>query len=244
MATNYKKKNMNSRNGRGIGSLMLAFVAFILGYLISTIFNLSSLGDWVNKNLLSQKVTEHKAKAPNQQAQLPKPKFEFYTLLAKDNAGRPVAQLPVAKAETTVSAKDDSTANAKTDSTLALNSDTLRKPPPSHAAPIDLTITQNLPLHEPLVAADKTAKQMSQAINNAEHFIVQVASFRNRYEAEKMKAALVLRGFDVYISSSNQQGTWHRVVIGPFTSRTQAQKAQLAFARRQHIMGMIRKMDV
>jgi cell division protein FtsN len=82
------------------------------------------------------------------------------------------------------------------------------------------------------------------AHDNHDAYLVQVGSFRNMREAERMKAMLVMKGFDVHIASAIQQHVnWYRVIIGPFSSRIEAQQAQGAFARREHVMGMIRKMD-
>ena len=54
-----------------------------------------------------------------------------------------------------------------------------------------------------------------------------------------------MKGFDVSVASVIQgTGSWHRVIMGPFASRTAAVQAQLLVAKSERIMGMIRKMDV
>lgn len=230
MAKNYGKKTMGRRNSSGVGSLMLAFVAFVFGYLIATVFDMNQLSGWVNTHMLAQQVAQSPTKPVSQQAQLPKPKFEFYTLLAKGQVGQPLPEAPVAQTAQAV----PSTEPVHVASSHA----------PSVSAPLDLTVTQKLPLHEPLVAVQPGNKPIAVAAITTDKFLVQVGSFKNLREAEKMKASLVMKGFDVTISSSNQQQmSWYRVIIGPFESRTQAQKAQLAFARSEHIVGMVRKMD-
>ncbi|MDP3705600.1 MAG: SPOR domain-containing protein [Legionellaceae bacterium] len=230
MAKNYGKKTMGRRNGSGVGSLMLAFVAFVFGYLIATVFDMNQLSGWVNTHVFAQQTVQSPEKPASQQAQLPKPKFEFYTLLAKEQVGRPLPQAPVAQTAQAIQPTADPVHVASSR--------------PSSTAPLDLTVTQKLPLHEPLVAVQQDNKPTAVAANTTDKFMVQVGSFKNLREAEKMKASLVMKGFDVTISSTNQQQiSWYRVIIGPFDSRTQAQKVQLAFARSEHIMGMVRKMD-
>lgn len=77
-----------------------------------------------------------------------------------------------------------------------------------------------------------------------ETYLVQVASFRRLNEAERLKAALLLKGINVNIHAAVQQGVqWYRVVMGPFASRQQAQQAQQFFSKREHTLGMIRRMD-
>ncbi|WP_019218251.1 SPOR domain-containing protein [Legionella tunisiensis] len=81
--------------------------------------------------------------------------------------------------------------------------------------------------------------------NSKESYLLQLASFKNKQEAERLKAALTLKGFDVHVAmSSQQQGNWFRVILGPFHSRGDAEKARMSIARSERITGMIRKMDV
>ncbi|MDP3561121.1 MAG: SPOR domain-containing protein [Legionellaceae bacterium] len=227
MATKYGKKNMGRRSSNGIGSLMFAFVAFIFGYLLATAFDINQLSGWVNTHILA-KAPSSPTRPVVQQAEVPKPKFEFYTLLAKGQNGQPPVEL-APSSQSQVAA-----VNAPQQVAVV--------PAASTVVPIDLTVTQKLPLHEPLIANGQQPK--SAPVIAGERYMIQVGSFKNVREAEKMKISLVMKGFDVNISTTNQQQmNWYRVIIGPFRSRSDAQKAQLAVARSEHIMGMIRKMD-
>lgn len=50
---------------------------------------------------------------------------------------------------------------------------------------------------------------------------LQVASFRSTDDADALRAELILLNLDVEISTVNNQGMlWHRVMVGPFLSRT------------------------
>ncbi|GAB2903887.1 SPOR domain-containing protein [Microbulbifer echini] len=71
-------------------------------------------------------------------------------------------------------------------------------------------------------AAEKTKKQV---------FILQAASFREAAEAERLRAQLTLANLDVKVeSASDSRGTWHRVLVGPFSNRSRMAKARQILA--------------
>lgn len=214
MAGHYKKRNAPRRSGNMSGQLLLVLAVFIAGYMSASFCDIASLTQWINAHFLAKNSTQLIIKPNLQQAQLPKPKFEFYTLLANERVAgiTPATSLPTA------------------------------------VLPV-----KALPLHAPLAptAVLATAKpapvltaQKAPVSTSKDNYLVQVASFKSMQEAERMKVSLVMKGFDVKIATINQQQVnWYRVIIGPFSSRSQAQQAQLVFSRREHIMGMIRRMD-
>lgn len=56
---------------------------------------------------------------------------------------------------------------------------------------------------------------------------VQVGSFRERKEADRLRASLALGGFESSIRTMNAaDGTWHRVLLGPFRGREAAEAAR------------------
>lgn len=56
-------------------------------------------------------------------------------------------------------------------------------------------------------------------------YILQVASFKNRPDAEELKARIAFTGQIAYIQSIDVNGTeWHRVRVGPFDSSREADK--------------------
>ncbi|SDS90272.1 SPOR domain-containing protein [Pseudomonas oryzae] len=58
-------------------------------------------------------------------------------------------------------------------------------------------------------------------------FVLQAGSFASREQAESTRARLILLGQDARIESGKVgDKTWHRVVVGPFASRPQADAAQ------------------
>ena len=63
---------------------------------------------------------------------------------------------------------------------------------------------------------------------------VQVGSFREKKEADRLRAELALGGFETSIrTATTATGTWHRVTLGPFRGReaAEAAKARVRTAR-------------
>jgi len=56
-------------------------------------------------------------------------------------------------------------------------------------------------------------------------YILQIASFKNRSDAEELKARIAFSGQIAFIQSIDVNGTqWHRVRVGPFDSSREADK--------------------
>jgi cell division protein FtsN len=62
-------------------------------------------------------------------------------------------------------------------------------------------------------------------------YILQAASFRDVAEAEKLRAQLTLANLDVQVeTASDSRGTWHRVLVGPYSNRSQVASARETLA--------------
>ncbi|QIL90848.1 SPOR domain-containing protein [Microbulbifer harenosus] len=62
-------------------------------------------------------------------------------------------------------------------------------------------------------------------------YILQAASFRDKEEAERLRAQLMLANLDVKVeSATDSRGTWHRVLVGPYTNRSKVAKARSILA--------------
>ncbi|MDF1684670.1 MAG: SPOR domain-containing protein [Legionellaceae bacterium] len=170
----------------------LIVLGFVLGYIFSWFFSPVLVTNWFKTHFGQSSVVKN---SDVDIAALPKPKFEFYTLLTQE------------------------------------------KSQPSKQAPPPAAKTQ------PLVAAPVIAKTVE--INKHQKpYVLQLASFQRREDAEQMLAGLVMRGFEANIKTITQQGAaWHRVVMGPFSSKIQAEKAQGAIAQSERISGIIRRME-
>lgn len=62
-------------------------------------------------------------------------------------------------------------------------------------------------------------------------YILQAASFRDASEAEKLRAQLMLANMEVSVEkASDSRGTWHRVLVGPYTTRSRMANARETLA--------------
>lgn len=66
----------------------------------------------------------------------------------------------------------------------------------------------------------------------AYNYVLQAGSFRNANEANQQRAEVMLLGLDATIETTvNTSGnTWHRVIVGPFRSRSQLNSARSKLA--------------
>jgi len=72
-----------------------------------------------------------------------------------------------------------------------------------------------------------TPTTQSQPTSQNKQYLLQVASFRNSKDADKLKATLLLNGFDVEVQQATINGQqWNRVYIGPYKQLQTAQKDQ------------------
>lgn len=59
------------------------------------------------------------------------------------------------------------------------------------------------------------------------HYILQAGSFKTSKDADRRRAELLLLGLEAKIEAVEANGdTWHRVYVGPFTSRSKLSKAR------------------
>lgn len=236
MAKDYGKKRSNQRRGGGIKQLMVVLLAFICGYLSAAIYDFKHLSVWLQQQILAKGSTTIPSK-PNMQAQLPKPKFEFYTLLANDGTTHTIQAVehptvPTPTTPTPAATETPVASVAKAASTTAQNNLTAVKPSIQVPAPVVAAVP--LPAKKTIATPTAATKEL---------FLVQVAAYRNRQDAEHLKAALALKGFSVSVAAVAQQHvTWFRVLIGPFSNKAQALKAQSDLAKSAHVTGMLRKM--
>lgn len=134
----------------------------------------------------------------------PKPKFEFYTIL-------PELEVPVPD-------------QPSGDTRQASVPPALQTPPP----PLQGTVapgaagapTQPLPAPQPLPPVAPPA-------SSGGRYILQAGSSRNGADAERLRASLALQGMVAQVQPVNINGeTWHRIRVGPFGSRADADAAQ------------------
>ncbi len=77
-------------------------------------------------------------------------------------------------------------------------------------------------------------------------YLLQVASFKSATEAEQVRAELTLLNLSARIeqSEAKEGNTWHRVIVGPFATRSQLAKAKdTLISNRYDAMLLKRKRD-
>lgn len=215
MAKDYDRRRPVKQKTATSGQLMLFIASFFCGYLVATVFDFSSLSTWVKSNILAETTANQSGtKVAVKKEEPPKPKFEFYTLLAKEQKSPSLAQHKTIRPSTSSSVQTK-TADKLTDL--------------SKAAPVEIKVSE--------------AKSVLPTNLKKEAYLIQIAAFRNRQDAEQLKIKMTLKGFDVIVTNPRQASDWYRVVVGPFASKDDAEKTRLQLAKLEHINGMIRKMD-
>lgn len=64
------------------------------------------------------------------------------------------------------------------------------------------------------------------AVNPGEYYLLQAGSFRQREDAERLRASLLLTGLQASVSEVNlSSGRWHRVNVGPYYQTADLQSA-------------------
>jgi cell division protein FtsN len=132
----------------------------------------------------------------------PKPKFEFYTIL-------PELEVPV----------PDQPAGETRQATVP---PALQTPPPALPGTPAPGATgappPALPPAQPLAPP---------AASGAGRYILQAGSSRSAADAERLRASLALQGMAAQVQPVTVNGeTWHRIRVGPFASRAEADAAQ------------------
>ncbi len=91
---------------------------------------------------------------------------------------------------------------------------------------------QIVPATETIGDADKVADTPASNIE----YILQVGSFPNQGEADKLRAQLILLNLDAHIESVeiHKGEIWHRVVVGPFDSQEKLATARSSLVNNQY----------
>lgn len=189
---------------------------------------------------------ESAASQPAKPATPPRPKYEFYEELTKASpppltGSQPtpeqVQAVEAARAQALLEGRTPPprlvvapTATAPTTATAPATAALTAAPKPAPAqVPPQPQIQSPAPAAKP-PAVTKTPAAQPAATSPAKpsgRFVLQAGSFASRDQAESARAKLILLGQDARIESGKVgDKTWHRVVVGPFTSRPQADSAQ------------------
>lgn len=229
MARNYQHHANKRSRPQGRGQLMLLILSFVTGYMSSSIVNINQLSSWIDHSY--QKVAANHPKIKEltpvtKMVATNQPKLEFYTVLTKETDHRipPAVDLnKMVKPEDVVLAKENT------------------------GKPLELAkVTDAKPVIEEKIAKNDLSKLPKIITGELKKgsYVVQLASFRYYSQAEKFKAKLILKGFDIKISSIDRGAMrWYRVMLGPYPSSAEAQKANTIFQAKEHASGMVRQME-
>lgn len=143
-----------------------------------------------------------------------KPDFEFYTILPETKVVVPAP--------------------------MNINQDTVkkveRKPP---------VVVESKPIIKPSTATivQTPPKQANNTPSSHNQYLIQVASLTHRIDADRLKAELVLLGYDVHIKQHTINGaTWYRVHVGPYLHIKSAERDKQTLKAKDYD-GIIRKIS-
>ncbi|MGL5742773.1 MAG: SPOR domain-containing protein [Legionella sp.] len=240
MAKEYGNRRSSRSRSSAPGQFLLVIVTFLLGYLTASFLDIGTVSSWVNTQVLARREARKEPVKPTQQAAIPpKPKFEFYTLLTNEkvpnsqpstnSAAQPVTAANPAATVAPTAVASASAAGIKSISANAVTT-----------AASQTTLSNVAKVQQPVANKVADTKQVA-ATTGRGNFLVQVASFKARQDAEQMKGRLTLKGFNVYIVpvSHATKGNWFRVVVGPYSNRALAQQAQVNLAKNERLNGMV-----
>lgn len=80
--------------------------------------------------------------------------------------------------------------------------------------------------------APKTEPEKPAAAQPSQQYFLQAGSFRQRADADRVRAQIILMGLDVRTEDAKLANgeTWHRVQVGPFADRNKLSQAQKTLA--------------
>lgn len=229
----------------GLSQIVWIFAAFVFGYITAGFYDLSSLSRLVERMQDKQMSAKHAASKP-EIMEVPKPKFEFYTLLTKDSQGNIKRMVPETRSQQTANSKAhavqqparlEQTAQNASSQTLTAVTTLKQRPPVAVSRPLDPIVSQPQ-VDKPIIIKPKQTLAVVKGT-----FLIQIAAFNRRDDAERMKASLLLKGYDASVVAYARPGThWFRVVIGPYHNKTDVEKIQTSLYQRHHIRGIVRQM--
>ena len=112
------------------------------------------------------------------------------------------------------------------------------RPPPARSASLR---TPPVPAGTPAAPREPAALAAAPAASvPAGRYRIQAGAFRERGDADRLRASLILEGMDSHIRTSRTaDGVWHRVMVGPFEDRAAAEKASSRLRTSRELDGRI-----
>ncbi len=210
MARNFNQKKQANSGARFSRQLLLVLAAFLIGYLTATVFSFTELSQWLSKRTST---AEKKPVDARKHRESPKPKFEFYTLLSKDNKGE--------RGSKVVYSKQPSTGIT------------------NHAVRTNVTVQSSIP--SALKAVETKTK--ASAAHNDKYIIQVASFSKNSDAQSLKASLLLRGFDTSISAFTHNGSSWYRVVLGPYSSQVAAEKAQSTLLQSDKLKGMIRKIQ-
>lgn len=224
-----KRAPEHQTHSRGFNRFIWFCVGLASGCVVSSMRSYIENMSWLSLHrTVAVHVSETKTTGTSA-AVLPKPKLEFYTLLTKETPS-------------TVEFSDhEATSSSPMPLEMTMTNAQLDNRHPPQVSKMERTSNTS----DPGVVAFTTVRALEETRHAVESYCLQLASFKHRQDAEKMKVNLTMKGFVVHVVSATQGSQqWFRVVLGPFANKLEAQHTQALVMRREKIWGMIRLMSL
>lgn len=237
------RSRRSQQTGRGFSQLVWIFAAFVSGYVTASFYDMASLTRLIDQ-MQDKPVPVQPIAASRPLPAAPKPQFEFYTLLTKDSQGN-IKRIVPARTERVERAPRDAGSvsriehAAQQSSSQTLNArSSLRQPPSLTTARSTMPVVSQPRVMKPVIIQPNTATATVNAT-----FMIQIAAFNRRADAESMKASLLLKGFDASVMAYDARPGvhWFRVVIGPYHNKAEVDRIQTSLLQRHHIRGIVRQ---
>jgi len=131
-------------------------------------------------------------------------------------------QAAIAKRQPPAKEAEDKSQAPRFDFYTLLQENEVSVPPPKTARPAQRNGSDS---------GSKDAPAQTATADPAQVYILQAASFRDAAEAERLRAQLTLANLDVKVeTATDSRGTWHRVLVGPYSNRSRVAKAREVLA--------------
>ncbi|WP_417661840.1 SPOR domain-containing protein [Pseudomonas sp.] len=175
-----------------------------IGVFVMLLMNLKPGSGEVQRDRAEQaRNAQAKQAKPTTKPEQTKPKYDFYTLLPESEVIVPPEALPQSKPEQKPVTPAEAAKIDAARAEAALRGET-PPPPPAVVAQVAPVTTQ---------------------------FFLQAGSFRRKDDAESVRAQITLLGQSVRVEAGTvKDETWHRVLVGPFSTREQLSQSQKTLA--------------
>ena len=95
----------------------------------------------------------------------------------------------------------------------------------------------------PATEPAQTVEKIAETQPNSMEYILQVGSFRNNVDADKLRAQLILLNLDARIEKVTIRNgeLWHRVIVGPFQDQSRLASARSTLVANQYNALMLKR---